>query len=94
MFEKSAAYGITLTNITNPNSASLEEKNFKITAYFDEDIYENLIIAQSLFSPPDISLNSVKDCETFEVSLGAYNPAYTTNYDITLICPNLIKSAS
>ena len=86
-------YSLILTNITNPNMR-LDDKEFTITTYHANDVYQKKVIAQNTFAAPEISILEVKTCETFEVSLTAVNAFFESEYNISMICSNNIKEES
>lgn len=85
-------YGLTITNITNPDKF-LNGNQFTITTYYSANIYNKTIISQNTFSAPAISKNVIKNC-TFQVTPTATNANISTMYTFTMICPAFIKQSS
>ena len=78
--------------MTNPNVQVTEQ--FTITSSFNDDVYAPKIISLSSFDSPEISIVTIKSCDTFDVELSAYNAFLEATYEISLICASYIKEAS
>lgn len=59
-------YSLVITNITNPNM-KLDNYSFTIATFHTDNIYDKLMISRNTFNPPEISVLTVKTCDTFEV---------------------------
>ena len=72
LLNPSLAYRLKFTNITNPNM-NLDNEKFVIETYQNEDVYRRAIISRNTFDSPDISIRTVRSCDTFDVKLAAVN---------------------
>lgn len=60
--DKDYTYGFIISNLTNPN-ANISKNPFTIQSFYNADIYNKQIISQNTFSPPEINVLAVKNCQ-------------------------------
>lgn len=94
LLDKDTTYSLIIYNLTNPNAnANITKNLFTIQSFYSSDIYNKQIISQNTFSPPEINVLTVKNCQ-FDLTIETKNQNYKSFYSMAFICPSVIKEAS